>query len=96
MVQAMEAWLLADRSTLANFYGSGFRPNSLPGTERHIEDIRKEDLEPALINATRDTKTKGKYHKIDHGMVLIGQINPSKVSASSPHAEAFHSFLRSL
>jgi len=43
---------------------AGFRPNNLPGTEGDIEDIRKEDLEPALINATRDTKTKGKYHKI--------------------------------
>jgi hypothetical protein len=96
MVQAMEAWLLADRNTLAKFYGSGFRPNRLPGTEQHIEGIRKEDLEPALINATRDTKTKGKYDKIGHGMVLIGQIDPLKVSASSPHAAAFHNFLRSL
>ena len=96
MVQAMEAWLLADRDALATFYGPGFRPKNLPGDERRVEAIRKEDLEPSLVNATRDVETKGKYHKTNHGLVLIGLIDPLKVKASSPHAAAFNGFLRSL
>lgn len=95
MVQAMEAWFLADRDALAAYYGTGFRRQSLPGDERHIEEIPKNDLEPCLVNATRDTQ-KGRYHKSRHGFALLALINPGKVQAGSPHAEAFHSFLRSL
>lgn len=51
MVQTMEAWFLADRGTLAAFYDGGFMPNSLPGSSKNIEIIRKEDIEPALGKA---------------------------------------------
>ena len=95
MVQAMESWFLADRDALETYYGSGFRRRSLPGDEGHVEQIRKDDLEPSLVNATRDTK-KGPYHKTRHGFALLALIQPSKVEAGSSHAEAFHSFLRSL
>jgi hypothetical protein len=96
MVQAMEAWLLADRNALAAYYGIGFRPNALPGDERHIEAIPKNDMEPSLVQATQGTKTKGRYHKTRHAFDLLAEIDPSKVEAGSPHAQAFHRFLRSL
>jgi hypothetical protein len=95
MAQAMEAWFLADRDALAAYYGQGFRRQNLPGDERHVERIRKEDLEPSLVSATRDTK-KGPYHKARHGFALLALIEPRKVEAGSSHAEAFHQFLRSL
>lgn len=94
MVQAMEAWFFADRVSLAAYYGQGFRLNALPGDEHHIEAIPKDDLVPSLESASRDTKTKGQYHKTRHGFALLARIDPAKVEAGSPHAEALHRFLR--
>jgi hypothetical protein len=94
MVQAMEAWFLADRDALAAYYGQGFRRNALPGDERHIEAISKDDLVPALEQATQATKTKGQYHKTRHGFALLAKIDPIKVEDGSQYAAAFHSFLR--
>ncbi|MBB5064288.1 DUF4276 family protein [Granulicella mallensis] len=95
MVQAMEAWFLADRNALIAYYGAAFRPNALPGDERHIETISKDDLEPCLVNASRATKTKGSYHKTRHAFALLAEINPDKVAAASSHAAALHNFIRS-
>lgn len=95
MVQAMEAWFLADPQALANYYGNNFRPNALPGNARNIEAIQKSDLEPALKAATAAT-TKGPYRKATHGFDLLAAIDPSKTEASSPRAAALHQFLRSL
>lgn len=95
MVQAMEAWFLADREMLAAFYDGGFLANSLPGTPTNIEAVRKDDLEPGLKRASRPTK-KGEYHKTKHGFALLGLIDPLKVETGSPHARQFNDFLRSL
>jgi hypothetical protein len=96
MVQAMEAWFLADRGALARFYDGGFLPNSLPGSPTNVEVIRKEDIEPALKKATNKTRTKGEYLKVDHGSPLLALIDPVKVGNASPHAADFNKFLRDL
>lgn len=93
MVQTMEAWFLADRDALATFYDGGFLPKSLPGSDANVEIIRKEDIERALKKATKRTTTKGEYHKINHGTVLLGLIDSKKVEDASPHAASFNSFL---
>lgn len=95
MVQAMEAWLLADRDTLADYYGPGFRANALRGDEHRVETIPKDDLEPSLTQATRDTQ-KGGYHKTRHAYDLLAKIDPQKVESASLRAKDFHDFLRSL
>lgn len=94
MVQAMEAWFLADRDALAAYYGQGFRLSALPFDEKHIEAIPKDDLVPSLENCSRTTRTKGEYHKTRHGFALLAKIDPAKVETGSPHAKAFHKFLR--
>jgi hypothetical protein len=96
MVQMMEAWFLADRDALTEFYDGGFLAKSLPGTPTNVESVRKEDLEASLKNATRNTRTKGEYRKLEHGAALLSRINPQKVEAGSSHAREFHGFLRSL
>lgn len=53
MTQCMEAWLLADRTALAGFFGSRFRANAIP-TWPNVETIRKQDLLATLDRATRD------------------------------------------
>jgi len=86
MVQCMESWFLADRKTLAKFYGQGFNPNALP-KQANIEKIHKNDVNQGLDAATRHTKTKGKYHKTRHGFDLLAQIEPCKIRQVSEHAE---------
>lgn len=96
MVQAMEAWFLADREALAEFYDGGFVSKDLRGSPTDIEAVRKNDLEPCLKLASKATKTKGEYHKTKHGFALVASIDPAKVEVASPHAAEFHQFLRSL
>lgn len=96
MVQAMEAWFLADRDALASYYGPEFRRNALPGDERHIELIPRNDLESSLVRASRGMKTKEEYHKTRHGFALLAIIDPAKVERGSARAAEFHKFLRSL
>jgi len=96
MVQATEAWFLADRKVLADFYNGGFLADSLPGNPTNIEAVPKNDLEPKLIHATKPAKTKGEYHKTKHGFELLGRVDPAKVGNASPHARQFNEFLRGL
>lgn len=96
MVQAMEAWFLADRETLAAFYDGGFLARSLPGDPMNVETVPKDDLEPALKHASAPTRTKGEYHKVRHGFALLALIDPQNVGDASPHAMRFNEYLRSL
>ncbi|WP_437618802.1 DUF4276 family protein [Sorangium sp. So ce1151] len=87
MVQAMEAWLIADPEALAAYYKQGFRKDALP-RQQNVEQVAKRDLFDALDRATRDAKTKGKYAK-SHGFELIGRVDPHRVRAASSHAARF-------
>lgn len=94
MVQSMEAWFIADKEELAEYYGQGFRLRSLP-SRRDIEAIPKDDLVPALERAARDTK-KGTYHKTAHGYDILGLVSPAKIREKSPHADRFFNVLEVL
>jgi hypothetical protein len=85
MVQAMEAWFLADQQALTDYYGQGFLAGSLPG-QPNIELIPKQDVFSALQHASRKTQ-KGEYHKTRHGFDLLERIDPKRVRAASHHAD---------
>ena len=86
MVQCMEAWFVADRQSLGAYFGKDFRAAALP-KQHNVEAIAKDDLEPALKQATRScSKGKGTYRKGRHSFDLLGCLDPSKVMASSCHA----------
>ena len=85
MVQCMEAWFFADRDTLAQFFGHGFRANALPNRP-DVENIPKPDLYNALRGATRDSR-KGEYGKGRHSFDLLAQLDPQKVTRASPYAK---------
>ncbi|UQA59138.1 DUF4276 family protein [Polyangium aurulentum] len=91
MVQAMEAWLIADPDALATHYGQGFKRSALPA-RKDVEAIPKAQLYEALSRATKDTKTKGAYDK-SHGFLLIGHLDPNKLRAASKHADRFFATL---
>jgi hypothetical protein len=90
MVQCMEAWFLADRDTLQNFFGQGFNANALPAAENNrIESVAKEQIYQSLSAATKNCKTKAKYGKGEHSFKLLALISPERVTASSPWAKRF-------
>lgn len=86
MVQCMEAWFLADKDTLAAFFGGGFNRNALP-SRTDVENISKHDLFNGLKNATRHCNKKGEYGKGKHSFDILAQIDISKVTAASPFAQ---------
>lgn len=87
MVQCMEAWIVVDKNNLAEFYRNGFDPESLPSPARKIEEVPKEELIKSLENATKDTETKGKYHKGNHSFKLLATTDPKLVTVASPSAK---------
>ncbi len=89
MVQCMEAWFLADRNTLHDFFGHGFHEQSLPGAEKTVESISKQEIFPALARATKNCKTKAPYGKGEHSFKLLARVSPELVAAASPWASRF-------
>jgi hypothetical protein len=85
MVQAMEAWFHADKDALQDYYRQGFRAAAL-SQRLDIENIPKTDLFDGLRRATKDCQ-KGEYSKGDHSFQILALIDPSKVKASSVHAD---------
>ena len=83
MVQCMESWFVADPATLERFYGQGFQASALPRNS-DVGSIDKALLASSLKQATRNTRTKGEYHKVRHGLVLVGEIDPVEVMKRSP------------
>jgi Domain of unknown function (DUF4276) len=83
MVQAMEAWIIADPDALAAYYGQHFRATALPKTQ-NLESVAKATVAAALYNATRNTQ-KGAYHKIRHASDLLKKIAPQKVGQRCPN-----------
>ena len=87
MVQVMESWFVADRETLAAYYGSDFRSSAIPQWPE-VEGVPKGDVLSELRRATRNT-TKGSYRKGRHGFEILGRLDPNKVTTASPHAKRF-------
>jgi hypothetical protein len=88
MVQAMEAWFLADKDELQRYYGQGFRMGAL-SPRLDIDNIPKADLFAGLRQATRACQ-KGEYSKGADSFQILTRIDPARVRAASPvHAERF-------
>jgi len=83
MVQAMEAWFIADKAALQEYYGNEFNVNALP-KRQEVEEIPKEDLKPSLREATKST-TKGKYHEIKHASEILERLNRDTIRKAAPH-----------
>jgi hypothetical protein len=93
MVQVMEAWFLADRQALAEYYGQGFLADSLPG-QPNIELISKQEVFRVLRHASKNTRTKGEYHKTRHGFDLLELVDPELVRKASLHADRLFKLLQ--
>lgn len=85
MVQCMEAWFLADRQCLQDFFGNHFQANALPGNP-NIEAIEKQQIFDALKKSTRHTQ-KGEYGKGSHSFKILEMVDPARVFKQSPWAD---------
>jgi hypothetical protein len=91
MVQRMEASFLADKTTLARYYGDGFKESSLSPNPK-IEEIPKRDVMNGLDRATVTT-SKGPFHKTRHGFEILERLDPDAVQQRSPFAAALFAVL---
>jgi hypothetical protein len=82
MVQAVEAWLIADREALADYFGKGFNDNPLP--DRPSEEIPAGSLKNVLNQAARKTN-RGRYDEIADCPEILSQVDPAVVRAACPH-----------
>lgn len=88
MVVCMEAWFLADKAALADFFGQGFNVNALPQNP-NVEAVPKEDVYKSMERATFKCKTKAPYGKGEHSFKLLCLISPDKVRKASSWADRF-------
>ena len=89
MVQCMESWFHADRTSLQKFYGQGFRANALLPEGSRVESLDKDRVIDAIRKATKDCKTKGEYDKGKPSFELLAYISPQQVMEASPWAHRF-------
>lgn len=92
MVQAMEAWLIADIPALEREYGAGFNARALPRNP-NVEAIEKDRLEPALKQATRGTR-RGEYRKVPDGPNLLKVVDAVRVRTAAAHCDRLFGTLR--
>lgn len=94
MVQAIEAWLIADPETLVGFYGQGFLLKALPD-RNDVEAVPKDKVLAALSQATEKTQKK-KYHKTRHCPDLLARLNPEQVRWRARHCDRLFTSLEEI
>lgn len=87
MVQLLEAWFLADPSSVADYFGQGFNAQKL-GNSPDIEVVAKPDVYERMRLATKDTR-KGSYDKGRDTSEVLGRLDAGKVSGRSYFAKRF-------
>ena len=80
MVQIMESWFLADLDALKAVF-KGLHEAAVKGNP-NVEEIPKADVLERL-----DRAAKGEYHKIRHGVKLLGLVDPAKVRKAAPNCD---------
>ena len=93
MVQAMEAWLIADWDALRGYFGRGFNENRLPG-QSDPELIPPNRLVSSLKDASSECGRQ--YAKGMVSFEILGRVDARKVEERCSHAKTLFGYLRSL
>jgi len=94
MTQAMEAWLIADKDALEQYYGQHFNPRQLP-RRQNVEEIPKDELKRTLRHASHYT-SKGEYHEIKHASDILKLLDRQKVKDCATHCDSLFSRLEQI
>ena len=81
MVQAMEAWFIADRRALATHFGNRFNADGLP-SPRNAESISPQGLTDSITQALRASggwRGRRRYDKARDGARLLELLNEATV-----------------
>ena len=87
MTTCMETWIVADRTTLEEHYGSDLQESALPPLER-LEQRARDEVQDKLVRATRNCSNA--YAKGKRSFGILGKLAPS------PLREHLLSFVRVL
>jgi hypothetical protein len=87
MTTCMETWIIADRETLKEYYGSEFKENKLPSPVG-IESRDRHAVQDSLRAATKDCKNR--YEKGKQSFLVLAVITPAALAVHLP------SFVRDL
>jgi len=95
MVQALEAWLLADPDAIEQHFGAkGFNRSALT-VRSDVENIPKHDHVESLDLAVRDTP-KGRYDKFRDCPAILERLRPELVRNKAPHCDRIFNSIRKL
>ena len=93
MVQAMEAWFVADRRALASHFGNRYNANALPSPQS-AESIAPANLVAAIQRGLpRRGRRRRSYDKVSDGAALLGLIDHATVSRHCPNFRRLMDFL---
>lgn len=94
MVQAMEAWFIADPQTLERHFGNGFGTGNLPNSQ-NAESISPNRLTDSIDQALRAIggRRRRKYDKVRDGARLLALIDEATVRRNCPSFGRLMDFL---
>ncbi|MGH7170380.1 MAG: DUF4276 family protein [Gemmataceae bacterium] len=81
MTTCMEAWIVADRATLAEHYGAELQESALPALH-NLEGRPRDGIQNALIHATRNCSNA--YTKGKRSFEVLGKLDPETLSKHLP------------
>ena len=81
MVTCMETWIVADRKTLRNHYGSTLQDSALPALH-DLELKNRSSIHDALLRATRNCTNA--YNKGKRSFEVVGKLDPDALQQHLP------------
>lgn len=93
MVQAMEAWFIADPQSLTGLFGRSFRINALPNPQNAESTTPGELVAVIRRELRRSSSRRRDYDKVADGAKLLQIIDPAFVSQHCPHFKRLMDFL---
>jgi len=91
MVQAMEAWFIADPQALINHFGRDFNIKALPSPQ-NAESVSPSDLATAIREGLRNSGRR-RYDKVTDGVKLLQLIDRVKVGQNCRHFQRLMDYL---
>ena len=91
MVQAMEAWFIADPQALINHFGQDFGIKALPSPQ-NAESVSPSDLTTAIREGLRNSGRR-RYDKVTDGMKLLQLVDHVELRRYCRHFQRLMDYL---